>query len=687
MKRSVLIVQPDQSASNELSRIFREWGDEVYVASSLKEASHQLRISLPDLILFDIIIFGSKWVKSIRTIMDRFKKTNLLFTFLSKAGLPKSHFSNLVKWKVLTRPLTPEKVSKALAGKLSKFDILESVQKKSRLTYPIRFQINLPYLVLSLFFTLAVTYITTRIVFDSAEERFSNQLVEAGKLSSEWMVLEEDRLLETLRLVVNTTGLAKEVSYEEVDELHRLIYPLAVNAQVECIEILNTNGSTVYSLRHRVGSSIEDYLTSTGGDVLSNSEIVNRILGGQSDEFGDKYAFVANPPWGYTFYIAGPLFDQGRLVGAVLVGKSLPSMVQEMREATLAQTTIYDFGGQVLATTFLTSQELSPELISSILPSQDEYTITNNKTIADINYTELLGPWEVRNDEDIGLLGAALPQNYLIRTSWVTRTQIFIVLGGFISLILLIGYRLSSRISKPITSLAKASEEVALGNYMVSLDSPGSKEVAVLTSSFNQMLNSLELSQSELLEAYDNSLEGWSRALSLRDHDTDEHSRRVVKMTLELAQHLGIKNPDLEIIRRGALLHDIGKVGIPDKILRKTGPLSDEEWVVMKKHPLFAIEILEPINFLQDALEIPLYHHEKWDGTGYPYGLKGESIPLSARIFAVADVYDALLSNRPYRKAWTREQAIQYLFENRGKHFDPQIVDLFLKYFVERVKV
>ena len=356
--------------------------------------------------------------------------------------------------------------------------------------------------------------------------------------------------------------------------------------------------------------------------------------------------------------------------------------MSEIRETTLAQTTLYDFEGRVLATTFIERQELDPNLVAQIIPGQDDFSLLNNKVVADINYTELLGPWEVRNDLDIGILGAALPQNYLVHTSWVTRTQIFIALGAFIALILAIGFRLANGISKPLESLAKASEEVAAGNYVIGLESPGSNEVAVLTTSFNHMLKSLRISQSELMEAYDNSLEGWSRALSLRDHDTDDHSRRVVVLTLKLAKLFDLNETDLESIRRGALLHDIGKVGIPDEILQKTGPLSDEEWIIMKKHPLYAAEMLQPINFMQESLEIPLYHHEKWDGTGYPHGLKRDAIPLSARIFAVADVYDALLSKRPYRDAWTKEEALHYLSENSGKHFDPQVIDLFFKHII-----
>lgn len=473
MNRSTLIIQPYKQVLSELSRIFKQWGDEVHSASSLKNASTQLKLTLPDLILIETTLLGSKWPKSIPILLERFQKTELIFTYFSTAGLPKSYYSELVKWKVLTNPITPEIVSLAVDGNLTDIDILEPLQKKSRLTYQIRFQISMPYLILSLFFTLAVTYITTRVVFDSAEERFANQLVESGKLSSEWMVLEEDQLLESLHLIVNTTGLAEAVSSEKIDTLHRFIYPLAVNSQVEDIEIINSDGSTIYSLRHRTGGSIEDYFYSTGGGDFSNAEFIQPILEGHLDSFGDKYAAVENPPWGHIFYVAGPILEQDRVVGAALVGISLPTLVKEMRETTLAQITLYDFKGRALTTTFITGQELDPNLIIQILPGQDDFSLLNNKIVVDLNYTELLGPWEVRNDLDIGILGVALPQNYLVHTNWVTRTQIFIALGAFIALILMIGYRLANRISKPLESLSKASEEVAAGNYMIALESPG----------------------------------------------------------------------------------------------------------------------------------------------------------------------------------------------------------------------
>ena len=132
-------------------------------------------------------------------------------------------------------------------------------------------------------------------------------------------------------------------------------------------------------------------------------------------------------------------------------------------------------------------------------------------------------------------------------------------------------------------------------------------------------------------------------------------------------------------VRRGSLLHDMGKLGVPDHILHKPGSLTDEEWAVMKKHPQLAHDMLYPIEYLRPALEIPYCHHEKWDGTGYPRGMKGDDIPVSARLFAIVDVWDALTSDRPYRSAWTKEKALAHIKEQSGKHFDPAVVDLFLK--------
>ena len=189
----------------------------------------------------------------------------------------------------------------------------------------------------------------------------------------------------------------------------------------------------------------------------------------------------------------------------------------------------------------------------------------------------------------------------------------------------------------------------------------------------------VQMRTEELAEAYDTTLEGWANALELRDKETEGHSRRVTELTLKLAQAIGISPADMEHIRRGAILHDIGKMAIPDEILRKTGPLTRAERDIVMRHPLIAYQLLVRIPYLQKALDIPYCHHEKWDGTGYPRGLKGEQIPLAARIFSVVDVWDAIQSNRSYNNAWPRAKAIEYIRGQADRHFDPQIVSVFLE--------
>lgn len=193
-----------------------------------------------------------------------------------------------------------------------------------------------------------------------------------------------------------------------------------------------------------------------------------------------------------------------------------------------------------------------------------------------------------------------------------------------------------------------------------------------------QLFSELEKSRVELAAAYDATIEGWSKAMDLRDHETEGHSLRVADLSAQIARKMGFTPEEVMQLRRGALLHDLGKLAIPERILHKTSELSPEEWDLFRKHPQIAYDMLVSIEYLRPSLTIPLYHHEKWDGSGYPFGLQGEQIPLAARIFAVVDVFDALTSDRPYRPAWSKSAALEYIREQAGKHFDPKVVEVFL---------
>jgi len=193
------------------------------------------------------------------------------------------------------------------------------------------------------------------------------------------------------------------------------------------------------------------------------------------------------------------------------------------------------------------------------------------------------------------------------------------------------------------------------------------------------LFHDLQRSNIDLSMAYDGAIESWSRALEISGREDQEHTQRVAQWTVQLARALHVDEKDWNDLRRGALLHDIGKLAIPESILNKPGPLDDQEWEITKRHPRQAYELLSPIKNLAAALDIPRYHHERWDGSGYPGGLRGEQIPLSARIFAVVDVHDALLSPRSYRPAWTKQAARAYIQEQSGKLFDPLVAKVFLE--------
>jgi len=195
----------------------------------------------------------------------------------------------------------------------------------------------------------------------------------------------------------------------------------------------------------------------------------------------------------------------------------------------------------------------------------------------------------------------------------------------------------------------------------------------------NDLVLDLQHTNQNIQQAYESTLEGWSRALEIRDRETQGHTQRVTQMTMRMSRLMNFTEEQLCHIRRGTLLHDIGKLGIPDEILHKPGSLTEQELTIMRTHTQIAYNLLSPIDYLKPALNIPYYHHEKWDGTGYPQQIKGLDIPLEARIFAIIDVYDALSHDRPYRKAWPKQKVIEYILSESGKHFDPNVVEIFIR--------
>lgn len=553
--------------------------------------------------------------------------------------------------------------------------------------FPIRAKITVPFLILAVGLAIGAAYAITQIVFDTIDERFTNQLIESGKLSAESMVRQEDSLLRSLRLFSYTEGLPEAIITNNLERLEELSYGIAANQGEEVVEFLDKEGQLVLGLNHQLGGDAADYKVSTRSDAdYGSMAFIANVLAGQVDEFGDKYSGLVRFDWNDVFYVAGPLLDNdGELSGVVLVGKTLDTMLRQIHDETLAQVTVYEGSGAPYASTFYEALSVEQSEAARVLANQNESSLRRNignrrgLNISNIEYEEILGPWEGRGNDDLGLIGVSLPRTFLVRASNATRLQITGLASLSLLLVILLGVYIASVITRPLRNLVEASAEVAGGNLQVQIMPRGNDEVTVLTRSFNNMISSLNQSKDDLLNAYDRTLEGWSMALELRDQDTEGHTRRVAELTLELSQLMGYEGEELVHIRRGALLHDIGKMGIPDSILLKPGALSSEEWSVMRRHPEFAYQLLWPIEYLRPAISIPYSHHEWWNGNGYPQGLTGEDIPLPARIFAVIDVWDAMRSDRPYRKAVAESEVCEYLLESKGVHFDGQVVEAFFE--------
>ena len=265
----------------------------------------------------------------------------------------------------------------------------------------------------------------------------------------------------------------------------------------------------------------------------------------------------------------------------------------------------------------------------------------------------------------------------ILRAKWLAMTYLILFfMGGYIAFLLIQLWNLPLPLDL-LTSTVFLGGAIFV-SLVMRLTSVTIRKFQESKERLSEANEALLAKNAELVIAYDSTIEGWGKALDLRDKETEDHTRRVTEMTLHTARIYGMNEEELVHVRRGALLHDIGKMGVPDSILLKEETLTPEEKKIMHNHPQNAFNILKPIAYLRPALDIPFCHHEKWDGSGYPRGLKGEQIPLAARIFSLSDIWDALISERRYRKAWPRDKVEEYIRSQAGTHFDPNLVDLFL---------
>jgi len=500
MSRRVLVLQPDPKSAQAITDYFARQGDQVWKVTTAAQAKAALAQKRPTLALLDLQAPGNATFEVLAHIRSQNQDTRIIIT--SKDPDVRSEL--LAKTQgarvFLRAPFTPAWIERAMAkletGEPGNLPVTDLEKKLPKVRVSMRVKITLPYILLAVAFLLASAYLVSRYILDSIQERFTNQLIDAGKLTGDWMVQEENRLLSSERLLANIDGIAEAVSARDAEKLRMIALPLAINSKEEAVEILDAQGSELLSLRHQPGGAVEAYDASQGDALFTGLPFAQKVIQAQADALGDKFAGVVKTSLGDTFYVAGPIAGaDGKLVGAVLVGKTLETIARQMRQESMAQLTIYNLNGDPLTSTLFLKKDIFPitnETVQAVMQRQDQQSSIRDLKVASVNYSEILGPWEARGGEDLGVLGIAMAQNFFVRPNTVTSFQAALAIALAFLGILLIGIMMARQITQPLAKIIAATTEVAKGNLKIKVPANGNDEIMVLAHAFNYMVAGLQ---------------------------------------------------------------------------------------------------------------------------------------------------------------------------------------------------
>ena len=537
----------------------------------------------------------------------------------------------------------------------------------------LRRRIVLPFIVLVLFIGVVGVAVVSAQVGGSVEGAADNSLIQNSLRTNDRLATLENDRLQQLRAAADTAGIATATGRGDGDAAGRLLGPIVGNAQPEhlVLRVINTGGRELVALR-RNGATVETF---AGGAGYTGQAAVQHALAGARDAVGDKYIFLSNETPTMLYWVA-PIWTDAQtptVVGAVLLGEALPEIVQTIPGSSANVVAFFDPFGQVLAGSLSGIQSLSPGVRQEVTPETPVRIATEWQSHP---YRLLVNDWTMRGTT-LGYIGVAATATDLTNSLNAIRLVLVALFGAIALGTILIGLALADRITRPIDRLVASMAMVSAGDYSRRVQVESVDEIGYLAKSFNEMTAALEAQIQAREEAYFRNLEALARVIDARDPYTFEHSARVAAVSQELAEGMGLSTTDLVVLRRAGLLHDIGKIGVADAILAKKGPLNDEEWSAIRRHPVIGFEMLKDVPFLQPSLDPIRHHHERWDGEGYPDKLKGSSISQLARIVTVADAFDAMTSDRPYRKSFSFEFAARAIESESGGQFDPAVVAAF----------
>ena len=523
---------------------------------------------------------------------------------------------------------------------------------------PLRQQIIVPFLLLLAFVAVVGVATLTYQATGAGLAGLDQGLVRASVQANDALATVEAGRLNDLRTLAATPGLATAVSLHNNTALSALLTAdtrAAREAHV-VIRILDGEGRRLLSIP-----------SDNGRAAYRDVPAVRRVLSGAIDARGDKDLGLVGEKTGQVVYWVAPIRDpSSRVIGAVLLGASITDLAAQVGNAHAGRLFFYDLTGRPLDASAAGLASLSPDVRHSVT---SDHLMRVSATAGSHRYAVAVSDWTMRG-ERLGYLGVGVPADQVVDNVLRLRVILLLVFAGTALLVLVVGGLLTRRITRPLEQLV--SSIVAAGNQRA--PTGPANEIGYLTSSFNRMSASLEEKTKALEATSFASIEALARAIDARDPYTYGHSARVARLSFEIARELGLQPDELATLGRAALLHDIGKIGVEDRVLRKPGPLTKREVIAMRAHPVIGYEMLKGLQFLESSLRGIRHHHEHWDGTGYPDGLRGDDIPLAVRILTVADALDALTSDRPYRSAMSFSAAVATIEAGAGIEFDPAVI-------------
>jgi len=532
---------------------------------------------------------------------------------------------------------------------------------------PIRYKIILPFAVLLVLVGVIGNSVATAQLTNAAVVPFDANLLHSSLVANQLLLQVDAARLADLRVATDTVGVSEALTAGDTTALTRLLLPVAGNVTVASIDlrVLDARGREI--VRVQGSSAGPSSMTVTDPGEFGTDPAVTNVLAGKAP---DRQVFLSRQPAGSVLYWAGPVRSAGgRIVGAVLTGESLSEVLPSIQGSAL-----YDLSGVRLASSVSNPPVLTDAVRSGV---KADNTVRTDDTLAGHAYRTLFSTWTMRGTP-LGFLAVQARADSLVDSMNQLRLVLTLLFTAAALLTLLVGMATASLLTRPVDLLVRSMRAVSRGDLHHRASVVSHDEIGYLARTFNEMTASLEQKTAALEETTFASMEALARTIDARDPSTYGHSARVAAVSLEIADAMGIPEKDREALRRSALLHDIGKIGVEDKVLRKPGPLNSDEADDMREHAHIGYDMLKGLPFLKPSLPGILYHHERWDGAGYPTGLRGDAIPLPVRVLAVADVFDALTSDRPYREAMSFEAATAAIVVQAGLQFDPDVVTAFL---------